>query len=311
MNQNKSLIVYTALGPTFRRRVKNNIVNHPGLELFDVLVLTDLVEDFNSVQKANIFVKNIDSLREDWSKKYEKLLTPTTDETLYANECRAINLRYPHSISRYCFKFEGVENYKAILLLDCDIEVRYTLESLACFNNLVDSLKQNTVIGHGCYDMSNNVSVRTAGAEYSKIFNSSLRDLNEGYLVGDGPVRIYKFLDKQSLNQFIEVSNFIIKDIYEKNNKKMLEGSWNILSELPFAVINKILNMSVLCRDESKFCGHNELRCSTFPEDRFWHGFPGWEFDTTVNSSVEYIRVNHVLLKKFYEIHNHHIKWPY
>lgn len=311
MIEKKSLIVYTAIGPTFRARVINNILNHTGLQFFDVLVLTDLKEDFAFLQKQNLFVENINSLREEWSIKHETLLAPTKDETAYANECRAKKHRYPHSISRYSFKFKNIEDYNGILLLDCDIEVKYTRETLHKFHTFLNSLKQNTVIGHGTFDMSNNANVKAAGKEYSELLNLPVSNLESGYLVSDGPVRIYKFIDKQSLLRFIEVSDFITKDIYEKQKQGLLEGSWNILSELHYAIINKILNMNVLSRSESYFCGHNELCCSTFPEDRFWHGFPGWEFNIFVNSKEEYVRVNYDLLKKFYETHNYHIKWPY
>lgn len=311
MENNKALIVFTAIGPTFRKRAINNIQNYCILKYFDILVLTDIIEDFDIVKRDNLFIKNIVSLRGDWTYEYEKMPTPTKDVAAYANEIRATGFRYPFSAQRHCFNFENIEKYKGILVLDCDIQIDYNDITITELYNYLDSIKVNTVTGHNMYDYTNNNIVKNATIEYSKILNLPVYNLNDSYLLNDGPVRIYKFVDKQSIQQFLNVYNFIVKEAYEKKDLHLISGSWNTLAEPILAIVYKLLNIKVVCRDSIYGCGNNTLNCRTFPEDRFWNGWPGWGFNTSANSVEEFVEMNYLLLKKFYTQHNPRIKWPY
>ena len=311
MENNKALIVFITIGPTFRKRAINNIQNHSILKYFDILVLTDIIEEFDTVKSCNLFIKDINSLRGDWVNEYEKMPTPTKDVAAYANEIRATSFRYPFSVQRYCFNFENIEKYKGILILDCDIQVNYNDITIVELYNYLDSIKVNTVTGHYIYDYTDNNIIKKAAVEYSKALNLPVYNLNNSYLLNDGPVRIYKFVDKQSIQQFLNVYNFILKEAYEKKDLHLISGSWNTLAEPILAIVYKLLNIKVVCRGSNHGCGNDTLNCRTFPEDRFWNGFPGWEFNASANSVEEFVKVNYLLLKKFYAQHNPRIEWPY
>jgi hypothetical protein len=311
MVNNKALIVFTAIGPTFRKRVIDNIQNHTALKYFDTLVLTDIVDDFDEVKRYNLFVRDINTLRDDWSKTHEVLPTPTKDVVAYANEMRVTSRRYPYSIQRYSFNLENIENYKGVLLLDCDIHVKYDDTTITKFYNYLDNIKINTVTGHNVYDYTGNDNIKNAVVKYSKLLNLPVSNLDDGYLLNDGPVRIYKFVNKQSIQQFLNVYSFIIKDAFERVDLHLTSGSWNILAEPVLAIIYKLLNIKVVGRSFDYGCDNSTLTCRTFPEDRFWNSFPGWEFNLTANSKEGFVKLNYTLLKNFYEKHNHLVEWPY
>ena len=58
---NKILITQFALGPTYKERLLKNILTYKPYDYFDIFLLTDSVEYFDSIShKSNVIIKDID-----------------------------------------------------------------------------------------------------------------------------------------------------------------------------------------------------------------------------------------------------------
>ena len=71
---NKILIVQFTVGPTHKARLLHNLNTYPAYNRFDVLILTNDVEFFDSVSdRSNIILKDINEIRKDypWSLELE------------------------------------------------------------------------------------------------------------------------------------------------------------------------------------------------------------------------------------------------
>lgn len=132
----KPIISLWGLGPSYRNRIKFNILEAISMgydNMMDYVILTDYPEDFNEFAKQNDKIKaiiNINEVRKDypWSAELEYVPVSTTDSKAYGEEYMN-NLRenkyFSYSLHRFSFPTIAELGYNKIVFMDGDVKLRY------------------------------------------------------------------------------------------------------------------------------------------------------------------------------------------
>lgn len=298
--KNEVLLTYIAIGPTYRDRLLYNVLN--GLEsyqLVDLLILTDIVDDFDVLLKYhNIKVQNLNDLRKDhpWSLEYEVLPLATKNETEYVDDIFLNQRTFSFALWRFVLLIEGIETYKALFFANCDVLFKLQPDQYDVFIKSLDFSTEDSVIGYG------HVSYTHIFKDLVKIYAEKnklpyLENLIEG---NDGNLFGYCFKNKTKFKQLFEIMDSIIhQTIVEKDINYLQLGQhsiWLTNNEPIQAIAYSLLNIT-------SYAGHNSLysafAINTYPEDRFW----SWVGGTLINSLTskqDFINTNYNNLKKFY-----------
>ena len=120
---NNILLVQYSVGPTYKDRLIYNLKTYPGYNYYDVFILTNDVEYFQSVSHMkNVFLQDIDEIRKDypWSIELEPVPKEKTDQTKYAKEIWGSNpvIKFPTLLERFVFLWEKVANYDGFIFMN-------------------------------------------------------------------------------------------------------------------------------------------------------------------------------------------------
>ena len=314
---NKILITQFALGPTYKERLLKNITTYKSYDYFDIFLLTDSVEYFDSIShKSNVIIKDIDEMRKSypWSFDLEPLPKEKFDEVKYAEEFLLNNTQIPTLLRRFVFNWERVSEYDGFIFMDCDIIPTATDEVFQKLNHYFttpfpDESLQNKiiVIPAGYYDDENTISflkefATTINNKY-KITDSEIKDQ---FIRTDGNFRSLKFPNKESIKIFSTLLDNIIYDILTDDQFFILKGHtmWRLHSEHILSIIFNLLGAESMSWSPelglSNSLSEGSFRVDCYPEDRFWN----WALNTVFPSQIgkqDFIDKNYDELKKFYE----------
>jgi hypothetical protein len=132
----KPIISLWGFGPSYRRRVKLNILDAISMgydNMMDYVILTDYPEDFLEFAEQTGKVKaiiNVHNAREPypWSKDLEFIPSNATDPDAYGEEYKtAMSIGHFFSYSAHRFSFPTISQlgYKKIVFMDGDVKIRY------------------------------------------------------------------------------------------------------------------------------------------------------------------------------------------
>lgn len=302
---NPVLLSHIAIGPTFRSRLLFNILNNlDSYLLFDILILTDIKEDFKQLEQySNIKIELIDEFRKDysWSIEYEPLPLKTQNEEEYAKFIINNNYKLPSGLFRFALKYL---EYKAIFFLNCDIVCTFDKDSYNKFIIELDNFKKDTVIGRNYFSFDNFFDeFNFISEKYNLPYNNTFLRSNDGNLFG------YIFLNKDKQQKFIDLYNKITHSVLAEDKEKLYKlgkhGIWGLHSEAIQSLIHNFLDIEVLPQNSTI---HENLKVYTYPEDRFWSWAHGG-FKCNILSKKLFIEENKELLKEFYKDHNQ--TWTY
>ena len=317
---NRLLIVALGFGPTYKKRLLDNIKNNDGYDLYDVLIITDDIEYWDEIKnKNNIFVEHIDDLRKDhqWSVENEKLPQEKRDDVKYAKEIIENNFKFPTLLHRFAFIWKMAENYDGFLWLNTDVtpikndeefkkieEYFYDKKlSSNCFGLDIDIPKYKMILspGSGKYDDYHQPFL----LEYAKKINDKYKitdkEVKFDFNVFDGNFVTFNFPNKTYYVDFFNLLNNILKEYFENKKEYFFLGTHTIwlnhqefITSIAFNLMDGIMIPTNVCNG----LGNQTIKINCFPEDRFWSW--GWECD--INEGQDgFVKKNYNKLKEFYE----------
>jgi hypothetical protein len=327
---NKILIVQFALGPTHKARLLHNLKTYPAYDKFDVFIMSDSVEYFDSVaDRSNITIRDLDEMRKDypWSIELEKIPKERFDETAYAKEFVEENVKIPTLLRRFAFLWENITNYEGIVFMDCDVLPVMDDERYQKLENYFS----NPFTKHPQFDLGpgleNKIIMTPAGGFYDKHHHPHLldfaNDVNNDYkvttkeikhefVVMDGNFRTFKFQNKEMIKPFFELLNNVIYDVLvRKKEEYFIYGThsmWNVHSEYILAVIFNLMDIVTFpWTEDLGFHPYHSFKITSNPEDRFWNW--GQHFESSMIGRQDFIEKNYEKLKQYYIDHSQ--EFPY
>ena len=133
---NKPIVSIWGFGPSYRNRVKLNILDAISMgydNMMDYVILTDYPEDFYEFAEQTGKIKaiiNIHEARKDyeWSKELEFIPPSATDPKAYGDEYKAAlsNRKFfSYSVHRFSFPTIAELGYNKVVFMDGDVKLRY------------------------------------------------------------------------------------------------------------------------------------------------------------------------------------------
>lgn len=304
------LLSYLVVGPTFKDRIVDNIFKYPILQQVDVLILTDdvLYEGFAPIKNmSNIIFQNIYDHLNEYPQfiELEKIPEEKIDQLLYKQQIEQIinTTRFSLNLQRFVLNYAHIDEYEFVSIADVDTVPVCTPEEFdQMVQHLRDNMQYNGVASNKIlYNFSDGPNMQQFVDEYEKTHQVTIQNRQDirGF---DNPIKIFRFVSPSTRQQMFYTWNNIMYLAFDKkfHMNSVLYGSWNILTEPVLALAYSLCNM-YLHTEEHMYRALNVFRTLTFPEDRFWDGIGGMEFDTSVGSKEQFINKNKELLKLFYE----------
>lgn len=309
MIKHEEIILSTwALGPTFRKQLKDNIFKLLEYEeMFKFVILTDYVADFLDIMLLSgkcLAVLDINEQRRGntWSFENEPIAEGITDEEYTKNFRNLISQGkgFSYSLHRFSLKWILNEGYTKVLFIDPDVHLQLSRDgsSLQEFVNWYLPDYPNSVIGGGMSIVSSQLNI-----DY---FNYLCQELDmyvpmpERFSYTDGPIRFWNFKSSRAFKIFLNVWD---KGLEMQNKYPILysgcKGGVFINDEALFGAIYAVLKMSV----------HpiNHRSCEIIHRIENRHFMPSWGNYNLYENQKEFIKGNIEELKKHYENFNHKV----
>lgn len=296
---NPILLVHQTTGPTFRKRLVNNILdNLDSYLLFDNLILTDVKDDYSPLLSyPNIRIEYFDDLKKEysWSTKYEPFPIKTKNEEEYAKFILDNSHPIPSSFFRFIFLSKDFENYNNVFFLNCDVINNFTPQLYNDFLELINNFKNDTAIGHNSYTRNQyKPELQFISEKYNISIKKENLESNDGNLFG------YIFKDYNKKKQLGELFNNIVYSILVEDPIKLYNlgrhGNWSIKSEEIQSIVHSLLDIEVFPKENIMAKG---FEICTYPEDRFWN-WSSEGFKCNNISKKLFIEENYDILKTFY-----------
>lgn len=271
MTKDDLIISYWAIGPSYRRELKENLSKQPlDNDWFNIIILTDYPEDFVefSSNKNILAVLDIAEQRKkyDWSFTLEPLAPAGPDEATYSiefNKLRSENKKFSYSLHRFSLLWAAENGYSKIILLDSDVyfrDLEHATVNTQLWMDTFCKVNFGTMKSDEKIKLIPNrfIAVSNEVRKYNDIFADLLKDnfkditiqaeIGDELFIGDGPVRLFNFEHSDELLQFFTVWNFVVQNLMSdtyfhlvmENN---LMGPYVINDELTLSLISKFLNI--------------------------------------------------------------------
>lgn len=277
----KPIIATWGIGPSYRKRVKNNIIeaiNSGYNNIMDYAILTDLPEDFLELSEKTGRIKlisNIHDIRENykWSVEHEHIPTPLDDKGYgveYVENLKKCKL-FSYALHRFGLIDLSKKGYTKIVFMDADMKIRYDKigvdfteeEFWKEFETEENSMK-------GCYgevlQLNNDLKFtwsRSMGSTASivalqmssilveylrKIYNKKINPLITKLPVTEGPFRYYNFNSPEKVMEYFNIWNksqqITLTDPYFLNTQNI--GGYMLCDYITVAATNLICEMKVM-----------------------------------------------------------------
>jgi hypothetical protein len=328
MDKKKLLIVQFAIGPTHKSRLLYNLKTYSGYDLYDVFIITDSVEFFDSVKhKSNLFINDIDEIRKDypWSIEFEKIPKEKFDESKYAKEVIEGNIKIPTLMRRFVFCWDKVYDYDGFIFMDCDVIPLYN----EYFHNRMENFFTNPLSEHPDFsigvDLTDKIIMIPGAGSYDRYHHEYLmdfaKDINERYKITDrelewrfpitdGNFRTIKFPNKSLIKPFFELMNNIIYDVLVDKKYFYLgtHSMWNNHSEYILSIMLNLYDGYTFPFSHGLgLLSNTTFRIDCYPEDRFWNW--GMNMESSLIGKMDFVKKNYDKLKEFYK--NRGQEFPY
>ena len=306
INHEEIVLSTWALGPTFRRQLRENILKLLEYkEIFKFVILTDYVEDFQDIKEFTpkcLAILDINEQRKGnaWSFKNEPIAEGLTDEEYTINFRQLISQGkgFSYSLHRFSLKWILNEGYTKVLFIDPDVHLQLSREgsSLQDFVNWYLPDCPNSVIGGG-------MSVTNAQINID-YFNYLKEEVNihvpqpENFSYTDGPIRFWNFKTKSMFNKFLNIWEIGLR--IQSDNSILhngCKGGVFVNDETLFGAIYAILGMKVY--------PINHRACEIVHRIENRHFMPSWGNYKLYVNQKEFIKGNMEELKNHYENQNH------
>ena len=329
-------MVVVWFGPTYKKRLLNNIKTNKGYEKYDVLIITDDVEYWDDIKnKENIFIEHIDDLRKDypWSIENEKLPNEKRDEIKYAKEIIENDFKFPTLLHRFSFIWKNAQNYDGFIWPNTDVLPKEITENHVIEMNNYFSKKEFLSSGTNknytwCTDIDlpkKHIIMCPGGhpydsheqhshlVDYTKKINEKYKitdkEIIHNFLMFDGNFTTYNFPNKTYYFKFFDLINNIIKEYFENKDEFFKIGGntiWLTGQEYITSIAMYLMNGTMIPLNTCNILGSQTFDICCYPEDRFWN----WGWDRDINEGQEgFIRKHYDKLKHFYESRGQ--KWVY
>lgn len=314
MTKDDLVISYWAIGPTYRRELKENLEKQPLHEdWFNIVILTDYPNDFTEFfhNKNILAVLDLAEQRKHhtWSVELEKLAPATTNEEIYSkefNKLREVNEKFSYSLHRFSLPWIASNGFSNFVLLDADVRFTYTdgtdtiqyMEEFVKYNlqKMPTDCKMKLLPGR---------MIEGTDASVGKM-HDILADLVEKQFpeiliprdfvnirIGDGPIKIGRFNNPSEVFKYFDVWNFLTKNIMGEHRYLLtanhMMGPYVVNDELLVAFINRFLNINPEYSSVSCFrIMHNIFKTRYF-------AMVGGNY-LPANSLEEFLKINNLTL---------------
>lgn len=280
MNLQKPIIATWGVGPSYRRRVKQHIlqsVNSGYDNIMDYAILTDLPEDFDEIAKQTgkiKFITNIHDARKnyEWSHKNEYIPT-SIDYENYAKEYvenHQNDKMFSYALHRFALPDLAKFGYTKILFIDSDMKINYDKIGIEFteedfwkeFDTPINSVKGCVAETMGIINNTNWKESRCMGIYASSIalqtcsivlyllekkFKKNRFYIPKNFDMTEGPFRYYNFENVEKVIEYFEFweesQKIIMSDYYMKSS--LLCGGYMYCDYTPVACANIYSNLTV------------------------------------------------------------------
>lgn len=320
---NKVLITQFIVGPTYKERIKYNLRTYiDSYKYFDVIILTDDVPYFDSIDMPNVRFLDVDDIRywQPWSKEYEKLPIEKRDEASYGAEFIFSAIKIPTLMRRFIFNLPDIDRYCGYIFMDADVipiatvDTYYTLEDFFCnattHPEFGGDIKDKICVIPGIeksYDEENHAFLYEYACKINEKYKVC-KEVKRNFILTDGNFRCIKFGDKSQIYRFYELLNNVILDIYRGEYWVLASGIiWNLQSEYILSIIFNLLDaVAYPMTQGTGLHPQSCFRIDSYPEDRYFHNGLGY---VIADTKAKFIDINYDRLKEHYESRGQ--EWPY
>lgn len=313
MTANNFLLVWTAVGPTFRDRMVQNITQFKQCEKYDILILTDLPQDYrlDPIRNfPNVIIEDLYKHRNMFPEfiVHEVLPAPTESEVDYKNEIiNQLTVQqkcYPIHIHRFALNYEHLDKYSHVIMCDCDtIPVHSDEQYELAYNYLINDMPIDSVSSYTGIQHWDKPVIMEFCDDVMRELNIPTNYHSNPLLAFDNPFKVFKFSSVEKARELFRMWNYCLLKLYNgdaSTRGHVLPGSWQNTPEPLHAVLFKIGNIKVNTHQPSSDL-LRIFKTFTYPEDRWWNGpIGGYHFDFMVDTKKEFIEKNYELLRKFY-----------
>lgn len=293
MTKDELVISYWAIGPSYRRELKENLAKQPlEHDWFNIIILTDYPDDFAefSDNKNILAILDIAKQRElhNWSFELEPIGAATTDEAVYStefNKLREQNKKFSYSLHRFSLPWIAENGFSKAILLDADVYFRDLDHAVVDTNRWMQgfiTVNFDNMEPDGKIKLlpGREISISNELQRYNDTFAELLenefvdipiqKNLGDDFFIGDGPVRVFKFEQADELMQYFNVWNFVVKNLMSEEHRHFIPenymwGPYVINDEVTFSLICKFLNIHpIYSAVHGLNLGHNVFKTRYF-----------------------------------------------
>lgn len=319
---NKILLCYTAIGPTYKSRIVNNIFTYDGYKYFDVLILTDdpTYPEFDKFKEcSNIFIEDLKPHRDAYPEfyNYEVLPNEKISEEIYNDETIELTQSrhyFPLHLQRFALNYKNINEYPYIIMSDIDMIPFFNDNSFGEMLNYFDNeMPNNSVSSNRCYQEWQHKMGVDAFLEKWAIRKGKNINYNTPVDCFDNPIKALKFESTDKTKQFFQLWNECLLDAYSDPRIDVIPCSWGAASETLLAILYKLEGIKVNT-DSKSYGSLYGFKSHTYPEDRYWsfnvnNAGVIISPDKNIKTKDDYVKNHYDKLKKFYEGYGQEFKY--
>lgn len=286
---NDFYFIYFAIGIPFLKTIIHNFQSIP--KDTNVVILTNTPNYLKDINvEFNLIVVDIESLRDDWSKKIEKIPYGETEDE-YITDFKKLHdegYRFPMQIMRYGIKWAALNNITKFVVMESGMTIGFSsTPNRSLFSITQPRLTKNIIFANTYF------SGHDKGGDYLKI--PYIRDIIkkwDGLLVGydvdldnypetldterdprypgsiefEGGMMGFWFHDIVPVEFTFNLYNDIMKTAYEKNHNIESMNDWAVNFEWVSTIITTILGKYF----NTYISGHHEVVVHYYHPEEFY-----------------------------------------
>jgi hypothetical protein len=315
--------IYTLVGPPYIKSFIHYFPNIPnGL---NIVVITNTPELFDGIKpNFNLIVVDLESLREDWSKEYEKLIVDYDESSYFQKLIKDTEEGYlfPMAIMRYGIKWAYQNNI-----------TKFALTDVGCFITHIDLVKNALNIYHHYFTINNGTALIGAGQNPNDINWDMSKDITIEHptiynILKENNIDVEKMLNTESIYGYENIKLYgsvgfdgffygvyfndvnLVKDLYKIYDELMKFSYENRIffpganTVYPFEWVSALLNNAFCRTHDTILVGHNGIiQHESMPEFMYYDTIKkfgtDWGFIDT-NSRKEFLVLNRERLIRHY-----------
>lgn len=264
----KIAICHVCCGITYRRTVRSKLESlYFDSDNIYYYILTDNKSYFKDINRKNLFIYEPEDFYKDYPhmEKYEKFLrTGTEDMYDYANKFLETGYKFPTSIQRLFFLISTQHSINNVCICDADsnINFKYIENNHFTFN-------EKNVIYNAVSQWSTHRDKENMGTIVDKLKDRGYSVTGENLRIYDAACRLFVFSDSIIKMKFFNLYDDIVKELYEKDERKLYYGWYCQNEEYILAPIYNAIGLKNPEGGMGSYVGLFTVKHNTH-EDRFW-----------------------------------------